>query len=107
MGLGREVSAPRPPMCGEEGRWVTGINGTSSRDVGPGGTGRRKAVLPDCGGPAWGSAVPSCPLTDAASPWDLKRAPGALTSSRVSQLTQTGEGCGQEEARVSARPSLL
>ena len=36
MGLGREVSAPRPHMCSEEGRWVTGINGTSSRDVGPG-----------------------------------------------------------------------
>lgn len=36
MGLGHEVSAPGPRMCGEEGRWVTGINGTSSRDVGPG-----------------------------------------------------------------------
>lgn len=47
-------------------------------------------MLSDCGGPSLGV---SCPLTDAASPRALKWAPGALTS-QVSQLTQTGEGCG-------------
>lgn len=35
-GVGREVSAPLPCMCAEEGRWVTGIHGTSSGDAGPG-----------------------------------------------------------------------
>ena len=38
MGLGHEASASPPRMYGEEGRWVTGIHGTSFRYAGPGGT---------------------------------------------------------------------
>lgn len=73
----------------------SGDSQTADRKVGePGGQGDGKQCFPTAGGPSLGvSSSQSCPITDAAFPWDLKRAPGALTS-QVSQLTQTGEGCG-------------